>query len=165
MTERELRFVLAHEMGHCRYRDLAARGLIQTALIFHWFNPLVWLAARAAKTDCEIACDEFVIRRLSPEDPSAYGETLLKAVAMASPLKRTPGTLGVAGSKQRIRQRIRRIAAFKPPNRTVVLIGVGLLAAMAGLNLTRETHAEQPAGNGSSCAEQNGPVRVVEKRQ
>ena len=70
LTDDELRFVVRHELGHWRRRDLVAQALMQAALLLHWFNPLVWLAVRLARTDCELACDEFVLRR----EPGGGGE-------------------------------------------------------------------------------------------
>lgn len=45
---------MRHELGHWRRRDLWTQALMQVAVVVHWFNPLVWLAARLARTDCEL---------------------------------------------------------------------------------------------------------------
>src|SRR5690606_35874124 len=79
LSDNELRLVIRHELGHWRRRDLVAQALLHAAAIVHWFNPLVWIAIRAASRDCELACDEFVLRRARPEESRAYGATLLKA--------------------------------------------------------------------------------------
>src|SRR5207248_1350345 len=82
LTADELRHVVRHELGHWRRRDLLAQALLQTAVAVHWFNPLAWVAARLARADCELACDEFVLRRESPTGASAYGATLLKVLGV-----------------------------------------------------------------------------------
>ena len=57
----------ASQMQH--WAGLAAGvWLAGAALLLHWFNPLVWLAFRLGVQDMEMACDEAVLRRLSPKD-------------------------------------------------------------------------------------------------
>jgi len=61
----------------------AAQGLpFQTgsALIccVHWFNPLVWLAFYLMNMDCEISCDEKVVKLLGEESKKIYSYTLLE---------------------------------------------------------------------------------------
>ena len=38
------RAVLAHELAHLRRRDHWVRRLEMVAAVFHWWNPLFWLA-------------------------------------------------------------------------------------------------------------------------
>ena len=47
----------------------------------HWFNPLVWLTARAMDRDIELSCDESALKHLPPADHAAYGRTILSAVS------------------------------------------------------------------------------------
>ena len=53
--------MLLHELQHYRYKDNISNYLLLLTGIFYWFNPLVWLAARAMKNDREIACDSAVL--------------------------------------------------------------------------------------------------------
>jgi beta-lactamase regulating signal transducer with metallopeptidase domain len=75
-TERGL--ILRHERMHIERRDPDANLLIAALQALSWFNPLVHLAAAAARLDQELACDEAVIRD-RPDLRKRYGETLLKA--------------------------------------------------------------------------------------
>ena len=45
-TAERLRAVLAHEMAHVERRDCALELLVQFACALHWYNPLLWRAAR-----------------------------------------------------------------------------------------------------------------------
>ena len=56
--------MLLHELQHYRYKDNISNYLLLLTGIFYWFNPLVWLAARAMKNDREIACDSAVLNIL-----------------------------------------------------------------------------------------------------
>lgn len=145
LSRREVQLIVAHELGHYQRRDLVAQGLLRAAQILHWFNPLIWVAARVARHDCELACDEHVVRRLGSIEPQVYGATILKIAGMASQTSRTPLGLGIVESKQQIKRRIQMIIANKPPFFTHTVLGCALLAVVAGLSLTRETQAQQPA--------------------
>ncbi|MCI8818326.1 MAG: M56 family metallopeptidase, partial [Oscillibacter sp.] len=59
-----LRHVLAHEETHARHLDPLWSLLRAVCLAVYWFDPLVWWAALASRTDCELACDEGALRRL-----------------------------------------------------------------------------------------------------
>ena len=108
-NEDSLRHVLAHEETHARHRDPLWSLLRCVCLTVYWFDPLVWAAAILSKTDCELACDEGVLKRLGPEERIPYGRTLLSLVRTrpGDPLLST--TTMTAGKRQ-LKNRITRIA-------------------------------------------------------
>lgn len=77
----ELGFSLLHELTHYRRRDIWLKSLSMWVSTLHWFNPFMWYMMRLVERDTELACDEDALRRLSPEDYSPYGQTILAAVA------------------------------------------------------------------------------------
>jgi len=81
LSGEELGFSLLHELTHFRRRDIWRKSLALWVCALHWFNPLMWLMVRLVDRDTELACDEETLRRLSPQDYSAYGQTILAAVA------------------------------------------------------------------------------------
>ncbi len=81
MSGEELDLSLLHELVHYRRRDVWRKLLAVWVNALHWFNPLMWRMVRLMERDAELACDEEVLRRLPPENRSAYGQTILNAAA------------------------------------------------------------------------------------
>jgi hypothetical protein len=143
LTRSEVRLIVCHEFCHHRRRDLMSQALIHAAQIIHWFNPLVWFAGRAARNDCELACDEDVVRAVGSADSRTYGETLLKIVSMAGKAPFAPLGVGIIESRKQIKMRIKMIAANGHSSLARFAIGWALLVSISGISLTRESRAEQ----------------------
>ena len=69
----KIRYMLLHELQHYRYKDNISNYLLLLAGIFYWFNPFVWLAARAMRNDREVACDSAVLNMLDADSYQDYG--------------------------------------------------------------------------------------------
>jgi beta-lactamase regulating signal transducer with metallopeptidase domain len=79
--QEKLRYAVAHELCHYIHHDLIWSVIRCGLLVFHWFNPLVWVAAVMSKRDCELACDYGVIKRIDEDDRLAYGKTLVDLIS------------------------------------------------------------------------------------
>lgn len=77
MKEEELNYILAHEKIHVRRYDNLWRMLAITAACIHWFNPFSWLFLKLFFADCELACDESVVKKLSLNERKVYATTML----------------------------------------------------------------------------------------
>lgn len=75
--ENDICLILHHELVHYKRKDIWYKWLFQAALCVHWFNPLVYVLRRKFNIDCELACDETVLKLLSEEGRLAYGNVLL----------------------------------------------------------------------------------------
>lgn len=80
LTADELRLILKHELTHVKRRDLWVKAFMLLALIVHWFNPLVYVMARAMASDCEMSCDASVLASTDLQQRKRYGETILGVI-------------------------------------------------------------------------------------
>ena len=81
LSEQEAMFIFRHELTHYKRADLWLKLLLTAAKMVHWFNPLVYLMARFAQEDIELACDDAVVRGMDGAARRAYGETILRSAA------------------------------------------------------------------------------------
>ncbi len=154
-----LRHVLAHELTHARHLDHLWGVLRAAALVVHWWNPLVWLAAALSRRDGELACDQGALERLGDGERRAYGETLLALVTAKS----GPGDLlrcatTMTGGKKSLQERVRLIAHRQKKLLGAMVLAVAVLALVALCAFGRREPAED-AGD-SQDEQTNAPLTM-----
>jgi hypothetical protein len=133
-TAGELGCVMAHELGHIRRWDLWWRWAFLLAKAAHWFNPLVWVAARCSSRDQELACDEWVTARHAFAAPELYGETLLKVAGLLSRAGAASlAQVAMAETKADLAVRIRQIALQAHPKRYALPVALALVVLGNGV--------------------------------
>ncbi len=170
-SEESLRHVLAHEETHARHLDPLWSLLRSVCLAVYWFDPLVWIAVSASRTDCELACDEGAVRTLGEEERLAYGKTLLSLI----PVRRLPvnpllSVTPMFSDKKRLRERIARIAEDRKTKK-LALCAMSLLTAavcvftFAGCAEQAGRAAVPPSVSDaapiSSVSEEGGPLLTI----
>lgn len=123
-----LRHTVAHETTHFRQGDHVWALLRTVCLALHWWNPLVWWAAKLSRQDGELACDEATIRALGESERAAYGRTLIRmACGPGAYVLLTASTMD--GGKTSLHERI-VLLAKKPRTAVAAAIVVVLAAAL-----------------------------------
>lgn len=162
-----LRHVLAHEETHARHLDPLWSLLRGVCLVVYWFDPLVWCAAFASRTDCELACDEGALRRLGEAERIPYGRTLLALI----PLRRVPAdpllsATTMTADKRRLMDRVTRIAENRRSLGTALFAVISLAALVCAVTFTgaKANDASRPLTekelsyfNGEFFTERYGP--------
>ncbi|MEK6373501.1 MAG: M56 family metallopeptidase [Acidobacteriota bacterium] len=92
-----LRVVFLHELAHLRRGDAITLLLTRTIAALFWFHPLAWSLDRAARRDCEQACDDLVLA--SGTRASDYADHLL-GIARSLPAHDPFGAVTLAMSRR-----------------------------------------------------------------
>ena len=127
-------FIISHELTHYRHRDNWWALVRMLCVCIYWFNPLVWVAAHFHKEDCELFCDEAVIRNCSASERQKYGEVLLNAAARHSGRLSDIYLLSGASSGYReLKKRIERIAGSRKTYKSAAFVLVIIVVAVTVL--------------------------------
>lgn len=119
--------VLLHELTHHKRRDFFCKWAFELAVCVHWLNPLARLARNAAAEACELACDEAVLRALTPEEHRPYGDTLLRLVRPEAP---PAAALALGESALKMKERLASIMSFQSRSRRWTAFSAVLGAAL-----------------------------------
>lgn len=66
-----------HELCHIKYQDGLVLLFRSFMLGIYWFNPIVYFLDFALSTSCELACDDEVSKKMSPQEKKSYGYFIL----------------------------------------------------------------------------------------
>lgn len=139
--------ILLHEATHYGHRDNIWAVLRAVSLCLHWYNPVVWYAAYVSEKDCELACDESVIRKLGEQNRISYGETLLEMICQSRRISNVMCTATtMVGTKKGIKERIKSVAQKKHFSKAAfIFLAVSALVVTACTFTGKESNAEEKA--------------------
>lgn len=172
--EDDIILILHHELVHFKRRDLWYKWLFQAALCVHWFNPLLYVFQHKFNIDCELACDETMLKLLSEEGRRAYGNVLLdvaqknwsEGVLSGKELRmhRNVPAMTLLEGKSTLKERLRGIARYHSTGIAVGLCSVAALAMFLGVAFVCGA-AGVRGGSGKTFSMYNGgnpAVNIVE---
>jgi beta-lactamase regulating signal transducer with metallopeptidase domain len=164
LSQKQLRWVLLHELAHVRRRDLIVVTLQRLAAVLHFFNPAIWMANRIIHQLREYACDDLAAS-LSRSSAIESGEAFVRILRHADRRRLgLEGALGVFGLDSRAccLRRVHRLLDTDRPIRTAPgvwsLWGLILLAAVAVPHL-------RAAGDATPAKTQDPAKNAVNKNQ
>jgi len=126
----EIESVLRHELCHYKSKDHWWSLVRLACCAVHWFNPLVWLAARMSRTDSELACDERVIRTMNSDEKRVYAGVLVLAAAKRDLPGISVMSTGMSMTGRRLKKRVSSIVSGGKSHRGLAA-GFALLASIA----------------------------------
>ncbi len=126
ITDDELSLILKHELIHFKRHDLWYKTLILAATALHWFNPVIYLMAKATAVQCEISCDALVLQDSNFQQRKQYGETIIGVVRNGVKLQ-TALTTNFYGGKKGMKTRISSIMDTKRKRAGVAILCLTLV--------------------------------------
>ncbi|MEP7342379.1 MAG: M56 family metallopeptidase [Acidobacteriota bacterium] len=162
----ELRAVLMHGLFHIEQRDNLLGTVQMIVCALFWFHPLVWLIDRKLMDECELMCDEKVIRFGGAAESYAAGLWKVVQHGLGWPVA---GVSRVTGSnlKRRIELMLKTDYSCRPALRQRTLAGlmVTLLVALTfavGILPRAGMHAQnQRSKPGDNLLTDGGPATGV----
>lgn len=146
----DIRYVLMHELTHCKYRDVSFNNVMCLLQIVYWFHPLVYLIFKEMRMERELACDWSVLKRLPQDQHGSYGRTLLKFVSrMGRPAILSFAT-DLGGSGAQIKKRVANIVEFTADSRLMKMKSIGVFALTAVIILSQIPLNAALAANGDN---------------
>lgn len=132
LDEESRRVVLCHESVHLQRRDYLFKPAALAICCLHWFNPLVWLAFHLMNKDCEMSCDEKVVRLLGEESKKVYSYALLDEATRGERKYYRKGTVCALLSfgEDSVKRRISHVLHYKKASLWIVIGAVILLVVL-----------------------------------
>lgn len=158
MNGTALQYVFQHELTHHKRHDLYYKWLLQLVACLHWYNPFVYLMKREVNRNCELSCDEAIIRQIDESQRYLYGETLLAAIKPEKQSVRIDISLSLNEDTRMLKERLEAIMKFKKKNPFVGYLAVFLTmilfvaATCTGVYAQTKIIAPKPAMENKSFA-------------
>jgi beta-lactamase regulating signal transducer with metallopeptidase domain/DUF4097 and DUF4098 domain-containing protein YvlB len=166
------RIVLRHELAHVARADALSQLVAGFACALYWFHPLVWIAERRLRAECERACDDTVVSRGTPaaeyaahllevaRSARAFGAAGFLSVAMARPSQLEGRLLSVLNESRR------RIALSRAARVVAVVVAILLLVPLAAFRpVAREaSNAKMSLQPGADRSIAGSPVAAAASR-
>ncbi len=142
LTELQKMHILLHEQMHIRYLDHIWKVVSFLVISIHWFNPFLWFMYHLFQGEMEKACDERVLSRLGEDKKEDYSESLL---VLATGKKRKQPT-PIAFGEDNIKDRIKRILAYRKPliTVTVLVVIISIAGCCVFLTIPADTSEDNP---------------------
>lgn len=134
ISEKELSYILLHELVHVKRADYLIKPFSYLILIIHWFNPILWISFSLMSKDMEMSCDERVLGMLGEKIKSDYSNSLLSlAVNNNRLLQGSPLAFGESNVKSRIKNvlKFKKLSSFIA---VIVVILIGVVGFMLVAN-------------------------------
>jgi TonB family protein len=146
--EAQQQMIVEHESVHKRHKDHLWNGITFVLMTLFWFNPLVWIALKAFRTNQELACDYKVLSNKTNKETLIYAKALVLCAAQS------PQTLSLYptfGEKSTMKKRLLLMKDKLPQSRlaafVAVTLSVLLMANTAAANIPPPPPKNHSEGN------------------
>lgn len=144
---------LTHELCHYKAKDSWWVLLQCVCCTVHWFNPLVWVAQRFVRTDCELACDERVAAKLTEHERLHYANTLVTTARRAYAPRAGVLSTGMTMTGKRLKRRVDALIHMKAVRKAAAAI---VAAVLVVLTVAAFSTAESTAQTTRLTSDQSG---------
>jgi hypothetical protein len=133
-SEDEFSFIFKHELTHFKRKDLLYKLIILIANGVHWFNPIIYLMNKEISYECEVSCDEEIMKSEPISRRKLYGEMILNTM-LKNAKKKSVLLTSFFGGKKEIKRRLKNIIDIKIKKKGLIVFPV-LMLIVVGVTLT-----------------------------
>lgn len=148
LSDKDLEYVILHELAHLKRRDILVNYLLLFIQTLHWYNPVIWYLFRCVRRDMEAATDEAVLAIIETSEHKQYGMTLINILASFSEPRLATKLLCMADTKSDIVRRVKMIKMagfFRKRRKLAFTLGALCIVLLSGLMLTSSISGSAPA--------------------
>lgn len=131
-----LEYIMMHELGHYKHRDIGINWLMAIILTFHWFNPLLRYCYVCMREDQELASDCVALTHLGEGQVRDYGYAMIEMLKSPMQAPNVAGTAHFISSKAQLGRRLTMIRSFRKESRWRFVLGLSLVFILASLSLS-----------------------------
>lgn len=138
--EKSFRYICQHETCHYENHDMIWMFLRFLCISLNWYNPFVWVAAYYVKQDCELACDEAVLRALGQDKFREYGQTLIELLQNqknTNKNRKISLATSMSCSKNKLKERLRKLRHVKNNSRVMMAMIFILMLCLTGCTFSK----------------------------
>lgn len=134
MRKEEISLILHHEMIHIKRKDIWYKWLYQMLLCIHWFNPLLYVIGNRISVDCELSCDEQVVKQLTEQGKRIYGNILLDAAQRNLNLGKSAFSTTFTEGSKTLKERLTGIMQYQKQSGKKLFLSICLLMGLVLLS-------------------------------
>lgn len=138
------KYVISHEASHYKHGDHIWIILRYIVLILNWYNPLIWWAFVLSGYDCEMACDEEVLKIYGSDSAKEYAQALFSLLQRHNGLSYgfTVST-GMRGGYKMMKKRIESIKNPSNQRNKILAASTAALILFSSCSLINPKPAER----------------------
>ena len=157
-SEKLSKFTVCHEACHYKHGDHIWVSLRYLVLILNWYNPVIWAAFLLSGRDCELACDEEVLKVCGRQSSAGYVEALLNHLKkQAKPEYGFTVSTGMSGGYKMMKKRIINIKKPAKNSRTALALTLAAILAVTGCSMIDPAIAESGIAT-ITAAKESAPI-------
>ncbi|MBZ9609102.1 M56 family metallopeptidase [Clostridium estertheticum] len=85
--DEDLKWIIKHELIHFKRKDWIYKLLSILVISLHFFNPLIYKLKNILNEDCELSCDEKLLKSLGIDERKNYALTLINSMKFNNQFK------------------------------------------------------------------------------
>lgn len=149
--------VLHHELIHVARKDLLYKWVYQLLLCIHWFNPILHLIGRQINRDCELACDEAILPKLTETGKQMYGNILLDTAEQNIIHRQNAFATTLLENKKDLKKRLDGILHYQKTTRFRLVFSACVFVMILTLSACSTVWISSDAASSSESEQDNAP--------